>query len=350
MRVLVTGSEGYIGSVLTPMLVAEGFDVVGVDVGFYDGCDFGANEPRVRCIRKDVRDIETSDLEGFDAIVHLAALSNDPLGDFNPELTYEINYRASVRLAELAKSVGAERFVFSSSCSNYGEGGDKMLDEEAEFHPVTPYGASKVLVEQDVSKLADDSFSPTFLRNATAYGVSTRLRVDLVLNNLVGWAFTTGRIVMQSDGSPWRPIVHVEDISRAFVAVLRAPRELVHNKAFNVGVTRDNLQIRDIANIVAETIPDCRVKFAESACADKRCYKVNCDRLGQVLSSFQPMWNARRGTRQLYEEYKENNLTFDDFDGPKYQRIKHIRYLLETRQLDESLRWQRRGVAGFAAK
>jgi nucleoside-diphosphate-sugar epimerase len=325
-----------------PMLIAEGFDVVGVDIGFYEGCDFGSRKSRAMCIRKDVRDIETSDLEGFDAIVHLAALSNDPLGNLNEGLTFEINHKASVRIAKLAREAGVERFVFSSSCSNYGEGGGKMLDEEAEFHPVTPYGVSKVLVEQDVSKLADDAFSPTFLRNATAYGVSPKLRMDLVLNNLVGWAFTTGNIVMQSDGSPWRPIVHVEDISRAFVAVLRAPRNLVHNKAFNVGVTDDNLQIKDIANIVGETVPDCQIKFAKDACADKRCYKVDCTRLKQVLPSFQPMWNACRGAQQLYKEYKKNNLTFDDFNGSKYQRVKRIRYLLETRQLDASLRWKRK--------
>jgi nucleoside-diphosphate-sugar epimerase len=275
-------------------------------------------------------------------VCHLAALSNDPLGDLNPELTYEINYRASVRLAELAKSAGVSRYIFSSSCSNYGAGGEEWLTEESSFNPVTPYGKSKVLTERDVSALADDNFSPTFLRNATAYGVSPQLRFDLVLNNLTAWAFTTGKIMMKSDGSPWRPIVHIRDIARAFIAVLGAPRELIHNEAFNVGVTEDNLQIRDIANIVGETVPNCHVEFAKGALPDKRCYKVNCDRLPRVLSSFQPQWNVRRGAKELYEAYNKYGLTLDEFEGPKYQRISHIKHLLSTERLDESMRWRRK--------
>ncbi len=340
MRVLVTGSHGYIGTILTPMLVSKGHKVVGLDSDLYRQCTFGEAVPDIPCIRKDIRDVQVSDMVGFDAILHLAGLSNDPLGNLNPELTFEINHKASVRLAELAKSVGITRFIFSSSCSNYGSGGEKMLDEESEFNPVTPYGVSKVLVEQDVAKLADDSFSPVFLRNATAYGVSPRLRFDLVLNNLVAWAFTTGKIMMKSDGSPWRPIVHIEDISRAFVAVLEAPRELVHNKAFNVGVTTDNLQIRDIAKIVGETVPDCHVEFAEGASPDERCYKVNCDRLSQVLPGFHSQWNARRGAKELYEAYKKYGVTLEDFEGPRYQRIGHIRKLLKDGILDETLRFK----------
>jgi nucleoside-diphosphate-sugar epimerase len=324
------------------MLMAEGYDVVGLDSDLYRQCTFGEAIPDIPCIRKDIRDVESEDLKGFDAVCHLAGLSNDPLGNFNPELTYEINYRASVRLAELAKSVGVERFVFSSSCSNYGAGGEEWLTEESPFKPVTPYGESKVLTERDVSVLANHNFSPIFLRNATAYGVSPRLRFDLVLNNLTAWAFTTGKIMMKSDGSPWRPIVHIEDISRAFVTVLEASRELVHNRAFNVGVTKDNLQIRNIANIVGEIVPNCHVEFADSASPDKRCYRVNCDRLPQVVAHFQPRWNARRGARELYEAYKRYGLTLEEFEGPKYQRIAHIKHLLNTGQLDESLRWRRK--------
>lgn len=339
MRVMVTGNLGYIGTVLTPMLVAKGYEVVGLDIDLYRRCNFGDGLVEVATLNKDLRDIALEDLRGIDAICHLAALSNDPLGSLNPQLTFEINYKASVRLAELAKRAGVERYIFSSSCSCYGAAGDDMLTEEAPFNPVTPYSESKVLTERDVSALADDNFSPTFLRNATAYGVSPRLRFGLVLNNLSGWAFTTGRIMMKSDGSPWRPIVHVEDISKAFVAVLEAPRELVHNKAFNVGVTEDNIQIRDIAKVVGETIPDCQIEFAQGASPDKRCYKVDCSRLPQILPNFQPQWNVRRGAKELYEAYKKNGLTFEEFKGPRYQRIGQIRKLLKEGIIDDTLRY-----------
>jgi len=338
MKVMVTGNLGYIGTVLAPMLKEQGHDVVGLDSDLYRRCTFGNGWVDIPTIIKDIRDIALDDLEGVEGICHLAGLSNDPLGDLNPDLTYEINYKASVRLAELAKQAGVSRFVFSSSCSNYGAGGEDWLTEESAFNPVTPYGESKVMVEKDVALLADDTFSPTFLRNATAYGVSPRLRFDLVLNNLVAWAFTTGQIRMKSDGSPWRPIVHIEDISRAFAAVLEAPRETIHNQAFNVGVTEDNLQVRDIANIVGETVPDCEISFAEGASPDTRCYRVNCDHLPQMVPAFQPQWNTRRGALELYEAYKKFGVTLEEFEGSRYQRIGHIRKLIADGNLDNELR------------
>lgn len=340
-KVLVTGHLGYIGTVLTPMLLAEGFEVIGLDSDLYQRCTFGAGIVHVPNIKKDVRDVTLDDVKGFQAVCHLAGLSNDPLGDLNPALTYEINYKASVRLAELSKQAGVQRFIFSSSCSNYGASGDNLLTEESDFNPVTPYGESKVLVERDVSQLADDSFSPVFLRNATAYGLSARLRFDLVVNNLAAWAFTTQKIMMKSDGTPWRPVVHIADISRAFIAVLKAPRQHIHNQAFNVGTTDENLQIRDIAQIVAQTIPNCRVEFAEGACPDKRCYRVNCDKLPQTLPDFRPKWTARSGAKQLYKAYRKIGLTLDEFEGPRYQRVAHILKLLKEGVLDGTLRYKK---------
>ncbi|HUI06160.1 MAG TPA: SDR family oxidoreductase [Verrucomicrobiae bacterium] len=343
MRVLVTGHKGYIGTVMVPMLLGAGHEVVGLDSDLFEACTFGTNGIReIPEMRKDVRDVAADDLQGFDAVIHLAGLSNDPLGDLNPELTYEINHRASVRLAQLSKELGVSRFVFSSSCSNYGAGGEDMLTEESPFNPVTPYGKSKVLVEQDVSKLADDRFSPTFLRNATAFGVSPRLRFDLVLNNLAAWAVTTGRIYIKSDGTPWRPIVHIADISRAFLAVLTAPRELVHNQAFNVGRNEDNYRIRTLAEIVKETAPDCRIEFAEGAGPDKRCYRVDCSKILRTLPGFQPQWSARLGARELHTAYRQVGLTLEEFEGERYKRVAHIQKLLRTGSIDASLRWKGR--------
>ena len=322
------------------MLLARAHEVVGLDSDLYEQSTFGEGIEEIPELRKDVRDVEASDLKGFDAVLHLAGLSNDPLGNLNPELTYQINHLASVHLAELAKEAGISRYIFSSSCSNYGAGGEDWLNEQSQFNPVTPYGISKVRVEQDVSKLADDNFSPTFLRNATAYGVSPRLRFDLVLNNLVAWAFTTGRVFIKSDGTPWRPIVHIADISRAFIASMEAPRELVHNQAFNVGRNEDNYQIRDLANIVKETVPGCEIEYAKDAGPDKRCYRVDCSKITQVLPEFQPEWDARKGAQELYQAYQQVGLTLEEFEGPKYQRIAHLKQLLSSGRLAENLRWQ----------
>jgi nucleoside-diphosphate-sugar epimerase len=339
MRVLITGHKGYIGTVMAPLLADAGHEIVGLDSDLFEQCTFGKGPREFPSIRKDLRDVERADLERFDAVVHLAGLSNDPLGNLNPDLTYDINYHASVRLAQLSKEAGVKRFLFSSSCSTYGAAGDKILDETAEFNPVTPYGRSKVLVEQDVAKLADSSFSPVFLRNATAYGVSPRLRFDLVLNNLTAWALTTGRVYIKSDGTPWRPIVHIEDISRAFLAALDAPIEAIHNQAFNVGRTEENYQIRDLAQIVKETVPGCAIEFAADAGPDKRCYRADFSRIRKALPGFQPQWDARRGARELYDAYRKVELRLEDFEGARYKRIDHIQGLLASAQLDTNLRW-----------
>ena len=340
MRVLITGSMGYIGTVLAPMLLSEGYDVVGMDIDYYSRCTFMGALADIPTLKMDVRDVSMTAVEGFDAIIHLAGLSNDPLGDYNPTLTEDINFKGSVHLAQLARQAGVQRFLFASSCSNYGASGDQFLTEEAAFNPVTPYGVSKVQVEQELQKLADENFTPVYLRASTAYGLSPRIRFDLVVNNLTAWAFTTGRVYLKSDGTPWRPIVHVEDICRAYIAALQAPRETVHNQAFNVGLTTENYQIRELADMVQEIVPGCRVDFAADAGPDKRCYRVDCNKIARVLHGFKPQWTARRGVEQLYQAYKTIGLQLEDFEGPKFMRIAHIKKLIGEGLLDENLRWR----------
>jgi len=339
MRILVTGHKGYIGSILVHMLLEEGYEVQGLDSGFFDLCTFGSPSYEIPYARKDIRDVESSDLVGLDAIIHLAALSNDPLGDLNPELTLEINHAASVRLATLAKENGIRRFLFPSSCSIYGGAGEEWISEKGECCPVTPYGLSKLLVERDVGLLADFSFSPTFLRCATAYGVSPRLRFDLVLNNLVAWAYTTKKIYLKSDGTPWRPLVHVEDISRSFIALLKAPLDIIHGQAFNIGATEDNYRVAELAEIVRQVVPGSSIEYAPDAGPDKRCYRVDCSKIKKSLPGFTLQWNARLGAEQLLDAFKKAALCNGDFEGPRYKRIDHIKQYIRTGQLSNAMQW-----------
>jgi len=339
MRVLVTGHHGFIGSVLVPRLSAAGHEVVGLDTFYYEGCDFGPDGSAISCIRRDLRDVTSDDLAGFDAVMHLAALSNDPVGDLSPSCTYAINLDASVHLAQVAKRAGVRRFLFSSSCSLYGVAGDDFLHENAGFNPITAYGESKVRVEQALASLADATFSPTYLRNATAYGVSPRLRSDLVVNNLVGHAHLTGDVLIKSDGTPWRPLVHVQDISAAFIAVLEAPRDAVHNQAFNVGRTDQNFRVREVAEMVEELVPGSKVRYAEGAGPDPRCYRVACDKLPKHVPAFRPTWTVRRGIEELAEAYRRCGLRAEDFEGERYVRLRRVRGLMSRGKLDADLRW-----------
>ena len=331
------------------MMQAAGHEVTGLDTDLFAGCDFGKPAGSIPTIKKDLRDLATTDLAGFDAVVHLGALSNDPLGNLNGDLTYDINHRASVKLAELAKAAGVKRFVFSSSCSTYGAAGDDFLDETAELNPVTAYAVSKVYVERDVALLADDSFTPTFMRNATAYGASPRLRLDVVLNDLVAAAYTTGKVLIKSDGTPWRPIVHIQDIIGAMICALDAPREAVHNETFNVGDTKENYRISELADIVKEIVPGCEIEYAPGGGPDKRCYRVSCDKIRRVMPAFHTKWTARQGAQELYDAYRAVGLTAADLAQTPFTRISQIQRLMKAGKLDSSLRWlpQPAGAAAY---
>ncbi|MBV9837844.1 MAG: SDR family oxidoreductase [Solirubrobacterales bacterium] len=338
MRVLLTGANGYIGCVLAPLLRDAGHRVIELDSDLFADCALLPYEVHRDSVSMDVRDLQASDLAGFDALVHLAAISNDPVGDLNPQSTYEVNHRATVRLAALAKEAGVGRFVFSSSCSLYGAAGDRLLDERAAFNPVTPYGESKVLAERDLSQLADERFSPTYLRNGTAYGLSPRLRADVVLNNLVGFACTTGEVRMQSDGTPWRPMVHIRDIAAAFLAVLNAPREAIHDESFNVGRADGNYQIRQLAEIVERVVPGSRITLAESAAPDPRSYRVSFEKIGRHVPEFRPSWTAEAGAIEMRDALLKSEVSIEAFTSSRFVRIKRIRELIELGAIDSSLR------------
>jgi nucleoside-diphosphate-sugar epimerase len=340
MRVLVTGHKGYIGAVLVPMLLGKGYDVVGLDIDLFEAglsAEVSADIPE---IKKDLRDVHVHDLEGVDAVIHLAGLSNDPLGSLDAALTYEINYRSSVRLACFAKAAGVERFLFSSSCSNYGAAGDELMTEESAVNPVTPYGRSKVMTEHAVQRLAGERFAPVFLRNATAYGVSPRQRCDLVLNDMVASAFTTGRVVIRSDGTPWRPLVHVRDICGAFIAALEAPLHAIHNEVFNIGRTDENFQVRQLADIVAAALPDVQVEYAPNASRDVRDYRVSFEKAARHLPGFVPEWTVKRGVEELLHAYAKAKLSAGEIAGPKFTRIARIKELLQSGAIDAGLRWR----------
>lgn len=351
MKVLVTGHHGYIGSVAAPLLAGAGHDVIGVDTYFYEGCGLTSDDGSVRALRDDIRDIRPAQLEGFDGIVHFAGLSNDPLGDLDPALTHEINFRATVRLAKHAREAGVERFVFASSCSMYGASStEEDVDEHAPLRPLTAYAESKVRAEEGLAALAEDGFSPVFMRSATAYGVSSRLRLDLVLNNLVAWAFTTGKVRILSDGTPWRPLVHVVDIARAALALLEAPAATVRGEAFNVGAEDENYQVRDLAEIVRATVPDCEIEYAGTGDPDPRSYRVDFSKFARTFPDVRLTWTAHAGARELLAAYVAAELTLEQFESARYVRLRQLRELLQAGALDSELRRRAPQPAGEAVE
>jgi len=344
-RVLITGNGGYIGSIMAPMFQDAGHDVVGLDTDYYRECTLVPDWAEVPTIRKDIRDLHQSDLDGFAAVVHLAALSNDPIGNLNSGWTEDINFQASVRLAKLAKSAGVERFLFSSSCIMYGVAKEAVATEESPVDPKTEYARSKVKSERAIAEIAGDGFSPTFLRNGTVYGLSPRMRFDTVLNDLTASAVTTGKVVLHGDGKPWRPVVHVQDIARSFLEVLEAPIDMVHNQAFNNGANRLNHQIMELADIVADTVPGCDIEVLATPGTDQRTYRANFDKFARAFPDFEFKWNARTGAAELYEAFLEFGLTRVDLVDRRFTRLKWLQYLLDSKRLDDSLRWQTTGVA-----
>lgn len=341
MRVFVSGHHGYIGTVLTRLLRRSGHSVVGADMYLYDDCTYGSADAAQASstLVKDIRELVPADLDGVDAVIHLAGLCNDPLGDLLPEVTLEINHEATIRLARMAREAGVKRFVFSSSCSVYGAAGSDWVDEHSEPNPVTPYAVSKLRAEEDLRELATGDFSPVFLRSATAYGISPRIRFDLVVNNLTAYAVAKGEVLMKSNGMAWRPLVHIEDISRAFVAAIEAPADTVHCEVFNVGITTENYLVREIAELVEETVPGARIAYAGGADADRRSYRVDCSKIASRLPRFRPQWTVPRGVEELYRRFSDVGLTVEDFEGPKYQRLAHLKQLIAKGLVDDRLRW-----------
>lgn len=340
MRILVTGNLGYVGSLLGPLLVSRGHQVHGLDADLYRACDFGPPAPRVPTRVKDIRDIERVDLEGMDAVIHLAGLSNDPLGDLDPALTEAINYAATVRLAELTRAAGISRLVFASSCSIYGAAAEQWVNEDSPSRPLTHYARSKLAAERDLLSLTDACFLPICLRAGTVYGLTSRIRFDLVLNNLVAWAQCTGRVRLKSDGRAWRPLLHVADMAAAFAAAVEAPRAALDGQVLNLGRTSDNVRALELARMVARDVPGSRLELAEDAGCDPRSYRVSCDALTRALPGLRFEWEIPAGIRQLIEGYRRVGLAADDFEGPRYQRIAHLRHLLARGMLDGELRWR----------